>query len=203
MRRGATLVELLLFLAFFSLSTGVLTSFFLMTSEQRVHQQTIVTVEQSGVQILQTLGMRIRSAERVLVPVAGSSGTLLALQLSDAALHPTIVGLSGSALYVGEENALKRISSTDVAIGNLVVRNTSVATDHPSVLIQFSVSRYVPLSNPIEYTRQFEALIPLFEDSVDNAPCSCAVPACVAGRFEWQYCLEDVCTDADVSLPCP
>ena len=173
-----------------------------MTSEQRVHQQTIVTVEQSGVQILQTLGMRIRSAERVLVPAAGSSGALLALQLSDAALHPTVIGLSGAALYVGEENTLKRLSSADVDIGDLIIRNTSVATDHPSVLLQFSVSRFVPLSTSIEYTRQFEALIPLFEDSVDNAPCTCAVPACAAGRFEWQYCLEDVCTDADVSLPC-
>ncbi len=201
-RRGTTLVELLMFLAFFALSSSVLLAFFFMTTEQRIRQHTITTVELSGVQLMQTLGNRVRSAERVLAPAIGASGTILVLQLSDSALHPTILALSGTALYVAEGNTIKRLSAADVEISGLAIYNTSVTDDRMSVLLRFSVARYVPLTTPINYIRPFEALIPLFPDNQENVPCTCAVPSCVDGSYRWQYCIDAVCTDATVGLPC-
>ena len=201
-RPGTTLVELLLFLAFFALSSGVLITFFFMTSEQRVRQQAIATVEQTGVQLTQTLTNRIRSSERILDPALGATGSLLALQLSDADLHPTIITLSGSLLYVGEANTIKAISSDDVEISNLLITNTSSAADRASVLIQFTVMRTVPLSIPLDYSRTFETLIPLFPDNQPNPPCSCSAPSCVSGSYDWDYCVDTTCTDATVALPC-
>lgn len=201
-RPGTTLVELLLFLAFFALSSGVLISFFFMTSEQRVRQQTIATVEQTGVQLLQTLTNRIRSSERILDPARGASGSLLALQLVDEALHPTVMTLSGSLLYAAEANTLKTLSSDDVIITDFVVRNTSSADDKPSVLVRFDVSRSVPLSIPLTYTRRFEVLVQLYPDDEPNPPCSCDAPSCTSGSYDWQYCVDSVCTDATVTVPC-
>lgn len=201
-RSGTSLIELLLFLAFFGLSSGVLLAFFFMTSEQRVRQQAIATVEQTGVQLTQTLSNRIRSSERILDPAIGTSGSILALQLADDILHPTIVGLSGSFLYVGEANTLKVISSDDVIISDFIVQNTSSAEDKASVLIQFDVSRTIPLSIPLDYVRKFEALVPLFPDDQPAPPCSCASPSCSAGSYTWQYCVDTVCTPATVNLPC-
>jgi len=201
-RSGTTLIELLLFLAFFGLSSGVLLSFFFMTSEQRVRQQAIATVEQTGVQLVQTLTNRIRSAERILDPALGTSGNILALQLADDVLHPTIVGLSGSVLYVGEGNTVRAMSSSEVEISNLSIVNTSSAAEMASVLLEFTVSRTIPLSIPLHYTRKFEVLVPLFPDDQPNPPCSCASPSCTAGRYEWQYCIDTTCTDTTVSLPC-
>lgn len=201
-RRGTTLIELLLFLAFFGLSSGVLLAFFFMTTEQRVRQQTIATVEQSGVQIAQTLTSRIRNAERILSPAIGSSGSIVVLQLSDDTVHPTIIALSGSTLYTGEANTLKAISTDDVRITNLLFQNTSSAIDKPSILFQFEAVRTVPLSVHLEYERLFEALVPLFPDDSPSPPCNCALPECTAGNLSWQYCKDAVCTDAEVTLPC-
>ena len=201
-RSGATLIELLLFLAFFALVSGVLLSFFFMTSEQRVRQKVIASVEQSGIQLMQMLTNRVRSAERILDPAIGSSGSLLALQLSDVSAHPTIITLSGSALYVAEANTVKRVSSDDVVVSNVSVRNTSSAADRASVLIAFSVSRSVPLSIPLQYERTFEALVSLFPRSQPTPPCTCTAPSCVAGQYEWEYCVDSTCTEATVSVPC-
>ncbi|MDP6561794.1 MAG: hypothetical protein QF793_02615 [Candidatus Peribacteraceae bacterium] len=199
---GTTLIELLLFLAFFGLSSGVLLAFFFMTSEQRVRQQAIATVEQTGVQLTQTLTNRIRNSERILSPALGTSGSILALQLADDTLHPTIVALSGTLLYVGEANVLKTLSSSNVEISDLIIHNTSSAEDKASILIQFDVSRKIPLSIPLHYARRFEALVPLFPDDQPEPPCSCASPSCSAGSYTWQYCVDTVCTPATVNLPC-
>ncbi len=202
LRSGTTLIELLLFLAFFGLSSGVLLAFFFMTSEQRLRQQAIATVEQSGVQLIQTLTNRIRSSERVLDPAIGTSGSILALQLSDDVLHPTIVGLSGSQLFVGEANTLRAMSLTNVIISDLSIYNTSSAEEMASILIQFDVSRTVPLSIPLDYTRKFEALISLFPDDDPLPPCTCPSPSCSEESYTWNYCVDTVCTPATVSLPC-
>jgi len=201
-RSGTTLIELLLFLAFFGLSSGVLLAFFFMTSEQRIRQQTIATVEQTGVQLVQTLANRIRNSERILDPPLGSSGSILALQLSDDVLHPTIIGISGSLLYVGEANTLRAMTSTEVTISDFSIHNTSSADEMASVLIQFDISRRMPLSIPLEYTRRFETLVSLFPDDDPSPPCSCAIPSCSAGSYTWQYCVDAVCTTATVNLPC-
>lgn len=201
-RPATTLVELLLFLAFFALSSGVLLAFFFMTSEQRVRQQTISTVEQSGVQLMQTLSNRIRNSERVLDPLAGSSGSILALQLSDSGLHPTILSLSGSVLYVTEANSIRTLSSESVRISDLNIFNTSVAEDRATVLLRFTVSRSVPLSVPLHYSRTFEALVELFPDDQPGVSCSCPSPGCSAGDYVWQYCVDSTCTDPTVSLSC-
>ncbi len=202
MRRGTTLVELLLFLAFFALSSGVLLSFFFMTSEQRIRQQTIAIVEQSGIQLLQTITHRIRNAERVLDPPSGSSGSVLALELHDSDLHPTILSLSGAYLYVGEGNSVRRLSTDEVMISDMSVTNTSALENTPSVLLRFTVTRDIALTTPVHYVRQFEALVSLFPDDAPNPPCSCENPSCTEGVYSWQYCVDTTCTNTDVSLPC-
>lgn len=201
-RQGTTLVELLLFLAFFGLSAGVLLSFFFLTSEQRVRQQVMTAVDQGGMQIVQSLERRIRDAERILTPIATEQHALLALQTADASLHPTIFGVSGGILYVGEADTLTKMSSDNVTITDFTVTNTSAADDRPSVLISFVASGTLVFDQTQEYMRWFETLIPLSPDDDASAPCSCPAPACVDGNYEWQYCLDAVCTDASVSLPC-
>jgi hypothetical protein len=201
-RRGTTLLELLMFTAFFAISSGMFIMFFMSTSEQRIRQNIITTVEQSGVQIMQTLSNRIRSAERILDPAAASSGSVLALQLSDEAYHPTMIGLSGSVLYVAEANTIKALSSDSIVLSDFRIRNTSVADARASVLVQFTITQTTEVTVPIEYHRTFEAAIPLFPDDIASTQCGCTSPMCSSGVYQWQYCESEVCADADVFLPC-
>lgn len=201
-RPATTLIELLLFMAFFALSSGVILAFFFSTSEQRMRQHSISAVEQAGVKALQSLSTRVRTAERVLVPAIGQSGGILALQIADDILNPTVVGVLTGALTVGEANTLRALTSNEVTISNLSFRNTSVTSTRASVFIQFDVTRTLPLATPITYTRSFEALIPLYPDDIESSQCGCTAPTCSNGTYFWQYCEEETCQDATVSLPC-
>lgn len=201
-RRGTTLVELLMFTAFFAISSSMFIMFFISTSEQRVRQQLVSTVEQSGIQIMQTLSNRIRSAERVLDPVAASSGNVLALQLSDETYNPTIIGLSGSVLYAAEANEIKTLSAESIALSDFSIRNTSVAEARESVLVQFTITQQTDITTTLEYSRTFEAAISLFPDDVESTQCGCESPQCAVNTYQWQYCESETCADADVYLPC-
>lgn len=201
-RPGTSLVEILMFTAFFAISSGMFIMFFMSTSEQRIRQQLVSTVEQSGVQIMQTLSNRIRSAERILDPTAASSGSVLALQLSDETYNPTIIGLSGSVLYVAEANTIKALSSDMITMSDFSIRNTSVADARASVLVQFTITQTTEVTVPIEYHRTFEAAIPLFPDDIASTQCGCTSPVCSSGTYQWQYCESEICADADMFLPC-
>ncbi len=201
-RQGTTLVELLLFLAFFALSSGVILAFFFSTTEQRIRQQTVMTVDQSGIQLLQTLSQRIRNAERVLYPALGASGTVLALQMPIEEDSPSIFALSGGTIVLVSHDSPLILGAERVVISNFVARNTSATSERQSVLISFTLSRSIPLTTPLVYRRPFEMLVTLFPDDATNSHCSCTAPACMSGQFEWQICDADVCSNATTPLEC-
>ena len=201
-RPGTTLVELLLFLAFFALSSGVILAFFFSTSEQRIRQQTVLIVDQSGVQVLQSMALRIRNAERIVDPPMGSTGSILTLQMAGEEDNPSILAVQSGAVVLIEHDSLQTLGSDRIVISNFEVRNTSSAADRQSVLLSFTASRSVPLSTPLFYDRPFEVLITLFPDDEANPHCSCSAPACVNGNYEWQVCDQEVCSDAVTILEC-
>ncbi|MBM3231521.1 hypothetical protein FJZ28_04335 [Candidatus Peregrinibacteria bacterium] len=202
-RPATTLIELLLFLGFFAGSSGVLVAFFFATTGQRLQQQNISSVEQSGLQILQSLAMRIRTAERVLDPVMGQTGAILALQVADQTMHPTVVGLESGALIVGQAETRQVVSSSQVLVEDFVVTNTSVTPSRASVRIRFTVSKPIPTSLTLRYTREFETVISLYPDDVESGnPCSCSSPSCNGGRYRYEYCPSETCVQSPVTLPC-
>jgi len=201
-RPGTTLVELLLFLAFFALSSGAVLAFFFSTSEQRIRQQTVMTVDQSGIQLLQILSERIRNAERVIAPAIGSSGTILTLQMPVEEDSPSIfVQQSGSILLVAHDTPLF-LGSERVVVSQFIVRNTSSSTERQSVLVNFTLTRSIALTTPLTYSRPFEMLVTLFPDDAVNTHCGCAAPVCTTGRYLWQVCEADVCSNATTELQC-
>lgn len=201
-RRGTTLVELLLFLAFFALSSGVILAFFFSTSEQRIRQQTVMIVDQSGIQLLQSISNRIRNAEKIIDPPLGSSGSILTLQMPQEDENPNIIALQSGALIVITHDSLSALGSDRVEVTDFSVRNTSSATDRQSALVSFTLTRTLPLTTPLIYSRPFEALVTVFPDDALNPHCSCTAPACVGGAYTWQVCDAEVCSNAVTPLSC-
>lgn len=196
------MVELLLFLAFFALSSGVILSFFFATSEQRVRQQTVMTVDQSGIQLLQTIAQRIRNAERVIEPAIGASGAILTLQMPSEQDSPSIFVLQSGAILMVEHDTPVFIGSDRVEVSEFVVRNTSSTADRQSVLVSFTLTRSIALTTPLIYSRPFEMLVTLFPDDALNAHCSCTAPVCTNGTYQWQVCDADVCSNATTQISC-
>lgn len=201
-RPGTTLVELLLFLTFFALSSGVILAFFFSTSEQRIRQQTVLIVDQSGVQVLQSMALRIRNAERIVDPPIGSTGSILTLQMASEEDNPSIFAVQSGAIVLIEHDVLQTLGSDRVVISDFVVRNTSSSADRQSVLLSFTASRFVPLTTPLSYSRPFEILVTLFPDDEANPHCACTAPVCSSGIYQWQVCDQDICSNATTLLSC-
>lgn len=203
-RTGTSLVELLLFVGFFALVSGVVVAFLFSSSEQRVRQQTIATVDQTGVQLLQTLTRRIRRAERILGPAKGETGAILSLQMAQDGENPTIIAQGSGILLVAEANVLRPLTSSgNTTVSRFMVRNTSPSATRQSVHISFRISRIVPLPTDPLYTRDLEALVTLFPDDQEEGNCGCGSPVCSGtGMYSWGYCSTGSCSKASITLTC-
>ena len=199
-------MELLLFLAFFAVVGGTVVSILFATSDQRARQQTIVSVERTGLQILQSLRWRIEHAERIFDPANGATGAILALQMASESDHPLIVGLEDGALVLVLRDTKKTLTTEGMTITHFTVRNTSPASTHPSVLISFDLTQSYPLPSAAvpEYTRNFEMLVSLLpKDHTVGDDCGCAAPSCQGAIYQWEICSGTSCSAAPITLPCP
>lgn len=203
-RPGTSLVELMLFLGFFSIVSGVVVALLFSSNEQRVRQQTIALVDQTGIQLLQSITRRVRRAERILDPVQGQTGSVLYLQMAQDSENPTIIAQGSGAIMVAEANTTRPITSSgNVAATSFMAYNTSPSSDRQSVYISFVLSRTVPLPTDPEYSRTFEALITLFPDDQEEGDCGCNPPVCSSsGSYTWEHCETSSCLPASVSLLC-
>lgn len=204
LRSGMTLIEILIFLAIFGLVVATALPLFFSATENRLLQQTVSAVEQNGAQVIQNAGIYIRGSERVLLPAAGETGSVLVLQTNSGALNPTIIGVNSGSLSIVQYDTLERISSSQVAVTNFVVRNTSASDNHPSVSISFTVSRTIRLQQPHSYSQNFEAAFNLLPDDIESGnTCECTPALCNAvNEFVWQICEGTNCLSASAALEC-
>lgn len=203
-RSGTSLVELMMFVAFFSVASSAVLVLLFGTGEQRKRQEGISVVDQTGIQLLQTVTRRIRAAERVLDPPAGSSGAVLALQMASLADDPTIITSQSGVLIAAEyDEVFALTSSGQITISDFYVINTSPDASKPSVHISFTASKILGIPSQPSYSRTFEALVTLFpDDEQQGNNCNCPVPSCVAGVYQWQYCNVDTCEDGPDTILC-
>ena len=196
-RPGTTLIELLIFVALISLIVALALPLLFSSTEHRMLQQTVSIVEQNGTQILQNVTLRARRSERILKPLPGQTGSVLALQTGSGATNPTLIGLSSGAIVIVEHKTRETVSSPQVAVQDFIVRNTSTSAGRQSLQISFRIARTIRLQMPHSYTQYFEAGIALLPDG-------CELPACSgANRYQWQVCETGVCLTATTPLQCP
>lgn len=202
-RPGTSLIELLMFIGIFAMCVGVLITVLASSNEQRVRQQTIAAVEQEGMQLIQMLAKRVRRAERVILPSAGSTGSVLVLQVADTAQDPTIIAIQTGAIMAAESSTIRTLSSNKVTVSNFAFKNTSATDDRQSIHISFTVSSDIPLLQDVSYSRTFESLVVLFsDDDLSGNACGCSAPVCSNGVLTWGVCDGETCNAVDGSLPC-
>lgn len=203
-RPGTTLFELILFLAFFSIAFGAVMVLLFGTGEQRKRQEGIALVDQTGMQLLQTISRRVRSAERVLDPPRGASGTVLTLQMAAIADNPTIITAQNDRLVAAEYDTITGLTASGtVVVKDFVVRNTSPADATPSVHISFTLTKKLGIPSQPTYSRQFETLVTLFpDDQQQGNACGCAQPVCDTGTYRWEYCDAEICEPGPTGISC-
>ena len=204
LRPGTSLVELLLYLGFLGMVSGVVLTVMTFSSEQRLRHQNIETVEREGIQMLETMARRIRNAEIIQMPSISTSGAVLALLMSDQSISPTIFAVTASGvLQVAQHDTVSRFSATGITISDLDIANTSFSATKQSVLLSFTASRSPGFVTAVPYVRTFESLVTLFpDDQVSSDDCGCGAPVCTNGVLSWQVCNQSTCSAATSTLPC-
>lgn len=199
-----SLVELLLFAAIAGIIGVAIVPILFLAAENRLLQQTASLVEQNGVQAMQQIAFQLHKSERVIDPLTNETGAVLALQSGSGALDPTIIGINSGALILIKHNVRQVLTSSQVAIEDFVVRNTSVSPSSQSVSISFRVSRTLRLRAPRTYSRPFETVLTLFPVHVLRGnPCGCALPGCRGSNtYDWQICEGGLCLTASSPLDC-
>lgn len=204
-RSGATLVELLLFMAILAAVGIAMFPLLFSATEDRLLQQTVSAVEQNGVQIMQTIGYHVHHAERVVMPGIQSSGSLLILQTASGATNPTVVGLSTGSLILVQRTSRQTLSSSQVAIESFTVENTSTSTTRGSIRVRFRLSRTIRLQAPRKYAQSFEGVFTTFPlDEPRGGACGCAQPGCAGPTsVVWQVCESGTCQTVQSEMQCP
>jgi hypothetical protein len=202
---GATLIELIIYLAILAIVVAAALPMLYASTENRLLQQTISIVEQNGTQILQNTALHIRQGERILSPLMGHSGSFVSLQTASGGLNPVIIGFSSGSIVIVEHDIRELISTPQVAVQDFVVTNTSTSASRQSLAISFKVTRTIRLQQPLSYDQVFEAVISLPPDDVPYVdPCGCIEPYCNGNdTVAWQLCEYDACVSASTDLKCP
>ncbi len=195
------MLEVILFIGILAIIMGTVMSIVIKTQEARIRQRSISDLEQRGTQILETFTKNIRRSETVLVPTAGQTGSILALQMALNGEYPTMFTqtATGNILFVQKNDEAELINSR-VTVSKLIFRNIA----NTNVVLSFDLSTQIPLVKPITYTRHFDATATLFpDDQSQGGGCgSCTLPSCVSRSYQWYQCLIDTCTLSTSSFPC-
>lgn len=97
-QKGFTLLELIIYIAIFSVFTLMLTDFFVTMGKVKAHTEVRSEVRQNLSQSLDRVARLIRQASGV----NSASGNILNLAMADGVKNPTIITISGNALTIQE-----------------------------------------------------------------------------------------------------
>jgi type II secretory pathway pseudopilin PulG len=199
-RSGTTLLEVILFVGILGIISTTTVAVFMATQDARIRQKSVADLEQQGTQILEKMRKTMRSAEKVLIPLSGETGSLLLMQMAQNREYPTILAQVGQSVVLVQKSGTSALLTSTVSIKKLVFQNVGGG----NVRMTFDLSTVIPTIEHHVYSRSFNGTVTLFpDDQSDAGGCgTCPLPMCIAGRYTWYICESDICSQSDTTLPC-
>lgn len=152
MKKGFTLVEMLLYLAILSIVVLAFSSFMFLSYTSRVKAAVIAEVEQQGSQTMSLITQNIRNAASITAPSPGSTSNVLTLTEYTGALSPTTFDQSVGVMRIREgASTAVNIISNRVTAPNLSFQNLSRPGTPGAVRIEFTLT-YINPSSRGEYS---------------------------------------------------
>ena len=157
MKKGFTILELLLYIGILSVVIFSIAFFIQMMMSARLKSQTIAEVEQQGQQVMQKITQVIRNANSITAPTAGASGASLTIDVYDAGKDPTVFDVALNVLRIKEgAAAVIPLTSSRVNATGFSVHNLSRASTAGTVRIQFTLTHVnTSQKNEFEYSKTF------------------------------------------------
>jgi len=152
MKKGFTLIEMLLYLSILSIIVIAMSSFLFLSYNSRIKATVIAEIEQQGNQTMSLITQNIRNAQSITSPSPGTASSSLTLTEYSAGVSPTIIAQSVNKLQMTEGvNPVVDITSNRVIISGLTFQNLTRASSPGTIRIQFTLN-YLNPDNLSEYT---------------------------------------------------
>jgi prepilin-type N-terminal cleavage/methylation domain-containing protein len=152
MKKGFTLIEMLLYLAILSVVVLAFSAALSLSFTSRIKANTIAEVEQQGDQTMNLITQNIRNAASITAPAAGILASSLTLTEYVAGNSPTVFDQSGNTMRITEGAVSPiNITSNRVIVSGLSFQNLSRPSTPGIIQIKFTLTHINP-SNRGEYT---------------------------------------------------
>ncbi len=156
MKKGFTLLEVVLAIGAVSLLTLAVVGFVFSISNFKAKSQAVREVGEQGRLAMLILERIVKSAETVILPASGSSGTTLSLDVLEVAQDPTVFSVSSGVLYITEGvNPPVALTNSRVFVDALNFTNLAPAGAPGSIKIDLTMSYFAPDNSQFEYTESF------------------------------------------------
>lgn len=138
---GTSLVEVLLYMAIFSVVLGSIATIWSALGQTRNKVTVIGEVEAQGSFLVKYIAQTIRNSISVNSPGAASSAASLSLVMPSAPVSPTVFQLNSGVVTVTEGvNSPVNLSNNKVSVSNLTFENRAVSGAPGSIRFSFTVS---------------------------------------------------------------
>lgn len=143
---GYTLIELLLYLAIFSIMISSISFFAVTILAERTRNQAIAEVNYQGEATMALMTQTVRAATAVATPSRGNSNTQLSLTTTVPANNPTVFDsfndgtVNRLRISEGSPATATKLTNARVTISGLTFANESVTAGTDSIKIQFTLS---------------------------------------------------------------
>lgn len=156
MKRGFTLIELVIYVAVVGLLFSMIVSLFFAISRARVKGQGVAEVEQQGYAAMEQMTQAVRNAKGINSPAPGASASSLSITTYLSSTSPTVFSLSGGALTETDGvNAAAALTGGQIVVSNLSFQNLAASSTDGSIKIQFTVSQASSTGSNTNYTATF------------------------------------------------
>ena len=147
---GFTLVEMIIYIAIFSIFIGTLVSFFITMNSSRINNQITLEVNNQGNDVMRVMTQSIRNATSINTPSTSSLSNTLSLVTPDLSKNPTIFSVTDGILYMTEGSGPSiSLTNDKVSLSNLVFSNLSNPNTLGSVQVRFTLTSTILNTNSV------------------------------------------------------
>lgn len=146
---GFSMVEMIVYIAIFSMFVGALVTFALNINNSRAHNQIILEAKGQGADLMRRLTTTIEGATLINTPGTGLSSGVLSINTTSSETTPTIFSGNGEVLFITEGvSEPVALTNNKVWVKDLVFTNVSHAGTKGIIQIRFTITNSSAITDP-------------------------------------------------------
>lgn len=161
-KSGVTLIELLLYIAIFSIVITAVVSVAISATAQRVRNNAVAEVDYQGEAVMSYITQTIRNSQSVNTPLANNSAGSLSVNGLNATNNPAVFDTVNDGLRQrirvreGSPPTDNFLTNNRVTVTSINFTNSTIVGGRDSIKIQFTLQYYNPSGRPeLNYQKTF------------------------------------------------